>query len=82
MISHKKPGATVIDVGINRIFRDGKSSTGGDVTNTQVRLTSPGAITPVPGGARTDDDQLALLANTLVACCRAYGPNEPEGLTA
>lgn len=75
-----KPGATVIDVGINRIERDGKKKLVGDVdfeTASQVA----GAITPVPGGVGPMTIA-CLLANTLTACCRAHGLAEPEGLTA
>ena len=75
-----KPGATVIDVGINRIFRDGKSRLVGDVHYASA-VNVAGAITPVPGGVGPMTIA-CLLANTLVACCRAYGLNEPEGLTA
>ena len=44
-----KPGATVIDVGINRIERDAKSKLVGDVNYNEV-FEVAGAITPVPGG--------------------------------
>lgn len=44
-----KPGATVIDVGINRIERDGKNKLVGDVNYTPVADIAAG-ITPVPGG--------------------------------
>ncbi|WP_068545375.1 bifunctional methylenetetrahydrofolate dehydrogenase/methenyltetrahydrofolate cyclohydrolase FolD [Thalassotalea crassostreae] len=44
-----KPGATVIDVGINRIERDGKAKLVGDVDYANVEPIA-GAITPVPGG--------------------------------
>ncbi len=44
-----KPGAVVIDVGINRIERDGKSILVGDVSFEEVKEVA-GAITPVPGG--------------------------------
>ncbi|MCR9158408.1 MAG: bifunctional methylenetetrahydrofolate dehydrogenase/methenyltetrahydrofolate cyclohydrolase, partial [Rhodobacteraceae bacterium] len=40
-----------------------------------------GAITPVPGGVGPMTIA-CLLANTLTACCRAHGIEEPEGLTA
>ena len=75
-----KPGATVIDVGINRTFRDGKSRLVGDVHYASAAIVA-GAITPVPGGVGPMTIA-CLLANTLVACCRAHGLNEPEGLTA
>lgn len=74
-----KPGATVIDVGINRTFRDGKSRLVGDVHYASAANVA-GAITPVPGGVGPMTIA-CLLANTLVACCRAHGLNEPEGLT-
>ncbi|MCB6178401.1 bifunctional methylenetetrahydrofolate dehydrogenase/methenyltetrahydrofolate cyclohydrolase FolD [Rhodobacter sp. Har01] len=74
-----KPGATVIDVGINRIERDGKSRLVGDV-HTASAAAVAGAITPVPGGVGPMTIA-CLLANTLTACCRANGLPEPEGLT-
>ena len=76
-----RPGATVIDVGINRIPRDdGKSRLVGDVAfETAVEVA--GAITPVPGGVGPMTIA-CLLANTVTACCRANGLPEPEGLTA
>ncbi|QYZ70113.1 bifunctional methylenetetrahydrofolate dehydrogenase/methenyltetrahydrofolate cyclohydrolase FolD [Neotabrizicola shimadae] len=75
-----KPGATVIDVGINRIERDGKQKLVGDVHYASAALVA-GAITPVPGGVGPMTIA-CLLANTLTACCRANGLAEPEGLTA
>ncbi|MEP4555335.1 MAG: bifunctional methylenetetrahydrofolate dehydrogenase/methenyltetrahydrofolate cyclohydrolase, partial [Tateyamaria sp.] len=39
------------------------------------------AVTPVPGGVGPMTIA-CLLANTLTACCRAQGLDEPEGLTA
>ena len=74
-----KPGATVIDVGINRIERDGKSRLVGDVDYASAAAVA-GAITPVPGGVGPMTIA-CLLANTLTACCRANGLPEPEGLT-
>ncbi|MCH9612568.1 MAG: Bifunctional protein FolD protein [Chlamydiia bacterium] len=44
-----KPGATVIDVGINRVVEEGKSKLVGDVAYDEVKEKA-GAITPVPGG--------------------------------
>ncbi|WP_068113971.1 bifunctional methylenetetrahydrofolate dehydrogenase/methenyltetrahydrofolate cyclohydrolase FolD [Tropicimonas marinistellae] len=75
-----KPGATVIDVGINRVPRDdGKSRLVGDVDfGTAAEVA--GAITPVPGGVGPMTIA-CLLANTVTACCRANGLPEPEGLT-
>ena len=75
-----KPGATVIDVGINRIERDGKTKLVGDVDFASAASVA-GAITPVPGGVGPMTIA-CLLANTLTACCRANGLPEPEGLTA
>ncbi len=75
-----KPGATVIDVGINRIERDGKAKLVGDVHYASAAAVA-GAITPVPGGVGPMTIA-CLLANTLTACCRANGLAEPEGLTA
>jgi len=75
-----KPGATVIDVGINRIQRDGKTKLVGDVHYTSAAAVA-GAITPVPGGVGPMTIA-CLLANTVTACCRAHGLTEPEGLTA
>ncbi|MEX0328167.1 MAG: bifunctional methylenetetrahydrofolate dehydrogenase/methenyltetrahydrofolate cyclohydrolase FolD [Ruegeria sp.] len=75
-----KEGATVIDVGINRIERDGKNKLVGDVDYTSAAERA-GAITPVPGGVGPMTIA-CLLANTLTACCRANGLPEPEGLTA
>lgn len=74
------PGATVIDVGINRVERDGKPVLVGDVDYAAVAAVA-GAITPVPGGVGPMTIA-CLLANTLTAACRANGIAEPEGLTA
>jgi len=70
----------VIDVGINRVERDGKTVLVGDV-EFDVASRHAGAITPVPGGVGPMTIA-CLLANTLTACCRANGLAEPEGLTA
>ena len=76
-----KPGATVIDVGINRIDKpDGGTRLVGDVDYDSCAAVA-GAITPVPGGVGPMTIA-CLLANTLTACCRANGLPEPEGLTA
>ncbi|MFN7002530.1 MAG: bifunctional methylenetetrahydrofolate dehydrogenase/methenyltetrahydrofolate cyclohydrolase FolD [Roseinatronobacter sp.] len=75
-----KPGATVIDVGINRIERDGKTALVGDVDFDSAAAVA-GAITPVPGGVGPMTIA-CLLANTVTACCRANGVEEPAGLTA
>lgn len=74
-----KEGATVIDVGINRIERDGKQILVGDVDFDSAK-TRAGAITPVPGGVGPMTIA-CLLANTVTACCRANGLPEPDGLT-
>jgi methylenetetrahydrofolate dehydrogenase (NADP+)/methenyltetrahydrofolate cyclohydrolase len=79
-----KPGATVIDVGINRVPApekgEGKHRIVGDVEFSSA-VEVAGAITPVPGGVGPMTIAI-LLANTLTACCRANGLPEPEGLTA
>ncbi|MCV3272885.1 bifunctional methylenetetrahydrofolate dehydrogenase/methenyltetrahydrofolate cyclohydrolase FolD [Roseobacter sinensis] len=79
-----KPGATVIDVGINRLDApekgDGKTKLVGDVHYESCAAVA-GAITPVPGGVGPMTIA-CLLANTVTACCRANGLPEPEGLTA
>jgi methylenetetrahydrofolate dehydrogenase (NADP+)/methenyltetrahydrofolate cyclohydrolase len=75
-----KPGATVIDVGINRVERDGKVKLVGDVHYASA-VAVAGAITPVPGGVGPMTIA-CLLANTLTATCRASGLQEPKGLTA
>ena len=72
-------GATVVDVGINRIERDGKSRLVGDVDYASASERA-GAITPVPGGVGPMTIA-CLLANTLTAACRANSLPEPEGLT-
>jgi methylenetetrahydrofolate dehydrogenase (NADP+)/methenyltetrahydrofolate cyclohydrolase len=74
------PGATVIDVGINRIERDGKNVLVGDCDFASCAEIA-GAITPVPGGVGPMTIA-CLLANTVTAACRANGLAEPEGLTA
>jgi methylenetetrahydrofolate dehydrogenase (NADP+)/methenyltetrahydrofolate cyclohydrolase len=67
-----KPGATVIDVGINRIaLPDGKSRLVGDVAFDEA-LAVAGAITPVPGGVGPMTIA-CLLHNTLTACRRRRG---------
>jgi len=79
-----KPGATVVDVGINRIAApergEGKMRLVGDVDYASVAEVA-GAITPVPGGVGPMTIA-CLLANTVTACCRTNGLPEPEGLTA
>jgi|TARA_R110002124_G_scaffold61910_2_gene169318 methylenetetrahydrofolate dehydrogenase (NADP+)/methenyltetrahydrofolate cyclohydrolase len=79
-----KPGATVIDVGINRLDApergEGKTRLVGDVDFDSC-VAVAGAITPVPGGVGPMTIA-CLLANTVTACCRAHDLPEPEGLTA
>ncbi|QQA41656.1 bifunctional methylenetetrahydrofolate dehydrogenase/methenyltetrahydrofolate cyclohydrolase FolD [Pelagovum pacificum] len=75
-----KEGATVIDVGINRIPSGEKTRLVGDVAFESAAARA-GAITPVPGGVGPMTIA-CLLANTVTACCRANGLAEPEGLTA
>jgi methylenetetrahydrofolate dehydrogenase (NADP+)/methenyltetrahydrofolate cyclohydrolase len=63
-----KPGATVIDVGINRVTgAGGKSRIVGDVAFEEAK-TVAGAITPVPGGVGPMTIA-CLLLNTLQAAC-------------
>jgi methylenetetrahydrofolate dehydrogenase (NADP+)/methenyltetrahydrofolate cyclohydrolase len=72
-----KPGATVIDVGINRIpSADGKTRLVGDVDFNEAREVA-GAITPVPGGVGPMT-VACLLRNTLVAACRQRDLEPPE----
>jgi len=79
-----KPGATVIDVGINRLDNppgsDKPTRLVGDVDFASARAVA-GAITPVPGGVGPMTIA-CLLASTLVACCRSVGAKAPDGLTA
>ena len=76
-----KPGATVIDVGINRInLEDGKTKLVGDVAYASCAAVA-GAITPVPGGVGPMTIA-CLLANTLTACCRINRMEEFEGLSS
>src|SRR5712692_10438334 len=71
-----KPGATVIDVGINRVTDEsGKSRIVGDVAFREVS-TVAGAITPVPGGVGPMTIA-CLLANTLRAACALAGVSAP-----
>jgi methylenetetrahydrofolate dehydrogenase (NADP+)/methenyltetrahydrofolate cyclohydrolase len=62
-----KPGATVIDIGINRVMVDGKSRIVGDVKFAEA-VGVAGAITPVPGGVGPMTI-VCLLVNTLRAAC-------------
>jgi methylenetetrahydrofolate dehydrogenase (NADP+) / methenyltetrahydrofolate cyclohydrolase len=70
-----KPGATVIDVGINRVSVDGKSRIVGDV-NFAEALKVAGAVTPVPGGVGPMTI-VCLLVNTLRAACMQAGLPAP-----
>jgi methylenetetrahydrofolate dehydrogenase (NADP+)/methenyltetrahydrofolate cyclohydrolase len=71
-----KHGATVIDVGINRVTDgNGKSSIVGDVAFAEVCKVA-GAITPVPGGVGPMTIA-CLLANTLFAACALAGLSRP-----
>ena len=71
-----KPGATVIDVGINRVeVPGGKPRLVGDVAFAEAQGIA-GAITPVPGGVGPMTIA-CLLRNTLVAACRRRGIAEP-----
>jgi methylenetetrahydrofolate dehydrogenase (NADP+)/methenyltetrahydrofolate cyclohydrolase len=74
-----KPGATVLDVGINRIaVADDRTRLVGDV-DFEAASRVAGAITPVPGGVGPMTIA-CLLANTLTACCRIHGLPEPASL--
>jgi methylenetetrahydrofolate dehydrogenase (NADP+)/methenyltetrahydrofolate cyclohydrolase len=71
-----KPGATVIDVGINRVERGGKTALVGDV-EFDVASRNAGAITPVPGGVGPMTI-MSLIHNTLVAAYRRRGLPVPQ----
>jgi methylenetetrahydrofolate dehydrogenase (NADP+)/methenyltetrahydrofolate cyclohydrolase len=72
-----KPGATVIDVGINRVPGEGgKSRIVGDVNFVEASKTA-GAITPVPGGVGPMTIA-CLLLNTLRAACAQKGLPAPS----
>jgi methylenetetrahydrofolate dehydrogenase (NADP+)/methenyltetrahydrofolate cyclohydrolase len=72
-----KPGATVIDVGINRVpDRDGKSKLVGDVAFDEAAQIA-GAITPVPGGVGPMTIA-CLMLNTLTAACVQNGTEAPS----
>jgi methylenetetrahydrofolate dehydrogenase (NADP+)/methenyltetrahydrofolate cyclohydrolase len=70
-----KPGATVIDVGINRVTVGGKSRIVGDVKFSEA-VEVAGAITPVPGGVGPMTI-VCLLVNTLRAACMQAGLPPP-----
>jgi methylenetetrahydrofolate dehydrogenase (NADP+)/methenyltetrahydrofolate cyclohydrolase len=75
-----KPGATVIDVGINRSPApekgEGRTRLVGDVDYAQAAEVA-GAITPVPGGVGPMTIAM-LMANTVVSACLAAGLARPE----
>ena len=75
-----RPGATVIDVGINRVpgSEPGKTKLVGDCAYDECAAVA-GAITPVPGGVGPMTIA-CLLRNTLVAAHRRAGLSDPEGL--
>jgi len=74
-----KPGATVIDVGINRLpTDDGKGRLVGDVAFAEAAEVAA-AITPVPGGVGPMTIAM-LMRNTLLAAHRRAGLSDPEGL--
>ena len=74
-----KPGATVIDVGINRIpTEDGKGRLVGDVAFEEAAAVAR-AITPVPGGVGPMTIAM-LMRNTLIAAHRRAGLKDPDGL--
>ncbi|UJW77100.1 bifunctional methylenetetrahydrofolate dehydrogenase/methenyltetrahydrofolate cyclohydrolase FolD [Rhizobium sp. SL42] len=74
-----KPGATVIDVGINRVDApekgEGKFKLVGDVAFAECRPVS-GAISPVPGGVGPMTIAM-LMANTVIAAYRRAGEDAP-----
>ena len=72
-----KPGAVVIDVGINRVDGDeGKTKLVGDVDYAEAMQVA-GAVTPVPGGVGPMTIA-CLLRNTVIAACRQHGVAVPE----
>jgi methylenetetrahydrofolate dehydrogenase (NADP+) / methenyltetrahydrofolate cyclohydrolase len=71
-----KPGATVIDVGINRVADGGRHRIVGDVAFAEVCEVA-GAVTPVPGGVGPMTIA-CLLANTVKAACQSAGLAQPE----
>jgi methylenetetrahydrofolate dehydrogenase (NADP+)/methenyltetrahydrofolate cyclohydrolase len=78
-----KPGAIVIDVGVNRVAAEGFDASGkprtrlvGDVDFAEASARAA-AVTPVPGGVGPMTIAM-LMANTLIAACRARGFDEPK----
>lgn len=77
-----KPGACVIDVGINRVpslKRPGKTRLVGDVNYLPAKKTA-GSITPVPGGVGPMTIA-CLLRNTVIAACMRRGWDIPDTLS-
>ena len=74
-----KPGAIVIDVGMNRLEQpDGKAKVLGDVAFHEVKAHAS-AITPVPGGVGPMT-RACLLRNTVLAACAQAGMSPPSEL--
>jgi methylenetetrahydrofolate dehydrogenase (NADP+)/methenyltetrahydrofolate cyclohydrolase len=72
-----KPGAVVIDVGVNRInLDDGKTRLVGDVCYREA-IDVAGAITPVPGGVGPMTIA-CLMRNTLIAAAMQAGLKQPD----
>jgi methylenetetrahydrofolate dehydrogenase (NADP+) / methenyltetrahydrofolate cyclohydrolase len=78
-----KPGAIVVDVGVNRVVSELSTESGklktrlvGDVAFREV-TTVAAAVTPVPGGVGPMTIAM-LMANTLLATCRAERLEEPR----
>src|SRR5665213_3341906 len=72
-----KPGAIVIDVGINRVAAEGgKTKLVGDVDYEAAKEIA-GAITPVPGGVGAMTI-VCLMQNTLIAACAQNGLPSPK----
>lgn len=71
-----KPGATVIDVGINRVPVNGKTRLAGDVAFGEA-MDVAAAITPVPGGVGPMTIA-CLMRNTLIAACLQAGLPQPD----
>ncbi|NKB76912.1 MAG: bifunctional methylenetetrahydrofolate dehydrogenase/methenyltetrahydrofolate cyclohydrolase FolD [Gammaproteobacteria bacterium] len=74
-----KPGAVIIDVGINRIStEEGKTKLVGDV-DFKGAMEVAGAVTPVPGGVGPMTIA-CLLRNTVIAACRQHNLDVPEAI--
>lgn len=74
-----KPGAAVIDVGINRVEADGKARLIGDAAFDEA-IQHAGYVTPVPGGVGPMTIAM-LLANTAAAAAARAGLDRPEALS-